>query len=110
MLEDNTDILNEIQVTVPERWCGQFRDYIPYKWIIDQRIKCDEICTVRWMGKDESDEEYEAKSNTNKTIPGSTGEKQESRKRQPATVKMQLENGNLVKKGIVFLSMINCLF
>lgn len=99
VLEDNTDILNEIQVTVPERWCGQFRDYIPYKWIIDQRIKCDEICTVRWMGKDESDEEYEAKSNTNKTIPGSTGEKQESRKRQPATVKMQLENGNLVKKG-----------
>ena len=99
VLEDNTDILNEIQVTVPERWCGQFRDYIPYKWIIDQRIKCDEICTVRWMGKDESDEEYEAKSNTNKTIPGSTGEKQKSRKRQPATVKMQLENGNLVKKG-----------
>lgn len=112
VLEDNIDILNEIQVTVPERWCGQFRDYIPYKWIIDQRIKCDEICTVRWMGKDESDEEYEAKSNTNKTIPGSTGvniaayvaasvsgEKQESRKRKPATVKMQLENGNLVKKG-----------
>ena len=102
VLEDNTDILNEIQVTVPERWCGQFRDYIPYKWIIDQRIKCDEICTVRWMGKYEYDEEDET-CNTNKKALGFMDQiskaLQEEEKRQPAIVRMQLENGSLVKKG-----------
>ncbi len=106
VLVDNMDILKDIKTDTPERWRDRFMDYISQKWIRDQRIKCDVICTVRWMKKDESDGEYAQTVFTKQAAyAGSMGffgqskAKQEGKKRQPAIIRMQLENGSLVKKG-----------
>lgn len=100
VLVDNMDILKDIKTDTPERWRGRFMDYISQKWIRDQRIKCDVICTGRWMKKDESDGEYAQTTYTSfMRFISQNIEMQEEKKRQSAIIWMQLENGSHVKKG-----------
>lgn len=43
VLTGDPDVLGELPAPSRNRWNGKFRDYIPRKWIEDQRKKCAEL-------------------------------------------------------------------
>ena len=43
VLTGDPDVLGELPAPSRNRWSGKFRDYIPRKWIEDQRKKCAEL-------------------------------------------------------------------
>ena len=48
-LVEDLSILQSLPIPRNSRWMGRFWDFIPYEWIKNNRIKCGELCTKKYI-------------------------------------------------------------
>ena len=100
-LTNNFDLLKEIPIPTTNRWSGKFRDYIPKKWIEEQRILTGYICLEKIVFQFSLDQTF---SGILGSSAKSTSNKSNYIKTNPCIVKSRVDTGTIVKKDDTILT------